>query len=48
MAMIKDLKDLDEVDIQWVRSNAAIKLRLPPGEKPYSHAPLYIITKKTS
>ncbi len=48
MAMIKDLKDLDEVDIQWVRSDAAIKLRPHPGEKPYTHAPLYIITKKIS
>jgi ubiquinone/menaquinone biosynthesis C-methylase UbiE len=48
MTIIKDLKDLDEVDIQWVRSDAAIKFRPPPGEKPYTHAPLYIITKKTS
>lgn len=46
MAIIKGLKDLDEVDIQWVRSDAAIKLRPPPGEKPYTDAPLYIITKK--
>lgn len=48
MAIIKDLKDLDEVDIQWVRTDAAIKLRPPPGEKRITHAPLYIITKKTS
>jgi len=46
MAIFKDLKNLDEVNIQWVRSDAAIKLRPPPGGKPYTHAPLYIITKK--
>jgi len=45
MTIIKDLEGLGEVDIQWIRSNAAIKLRPPPGEKPFTHAPLYIITK---
>jgi len=46
MAIIKDLKDIDEVDIQWVRTDAAIKLRPPLGEKRIRNAPLYIITKK--
>ena len=45
LTMIENLEDVDEVDIQWIRSDAAIKLRPPPGEEPYTHAPLYIITK---
>jgi len=45
-ALIRDLKDIDEVKIEWVRTDAAIKLNWPPGEKRITHAPLYIITKK--
>jgi len=47
-ALIRDLKDIDEMKIKWVRTDAAIKLNWPPGEKRIMHAPLYIITKKTS
>jgi len=48
MAMIEDLKDIDEVDIKWVRTDAAIKLTPFPGERRIKLAPLYIITKKPS
>ena len=43
MTIIKDLKDIDEIDIQWTRTDAAIKLY---GE-PIKNAPLYIIKKKS-
>lgn len=48
MAIIEDLKDIDEVDIKWVRTDAAIKLTTYTGETRIKLAPLYIITKKTS
>jgi len=47
MIYIKSLKDIDEVKIEWVRTDAAIKLLPPPNEKRITHAPLYIITKET-
>ena len=46
MAIIKGLKDIEKVKIRWVRTDAAIKLTPPPGEKRIRDAPLYIITKK--
>lgn len=46
MTVIESLEDLGEVDIQWIRSDAAIKIRPSPSEKLYTHAPLYIITKR--
>ena len=47
LTVIEDLEDVGGIDIQWIRSDAAIKIRPPPGEKPYTHAPLYIITKNS-